>query len=186
MLDLDIGVIYTDERALMSPLIDSMRASGDGLRMRLILVDNNSVGGVETWSRAFDESKILFNARRATYAANLNRILAASSARYVLLLNTDMVFAASEQCLARMVAFLDSHPGCGVAGCRLHHADGGNAYAARRFPTLRLILARRCGLGARPPFLRRAPARGNVAVRLAFRLLLDGPPRGLCASRRSG
>jgi hypothetical protein len=156
MLDLDIGVIYTDERALMSPLIESMRASGDGLRMRLILVDNNSAGGVEPWSRAFDESKILYNTRRATYAANLNRILAASSARYVLLLNTDMYFAASEQCLARMVSFLDAHPRCGLAGCRLHHADGSNAYGARRFQTVTSILARRCGVGG---LLRRSLAR---------------------------
>jgi GT2 family glycosyltransferase len=147
MLDLDIGVIYTDERELMSPLIESLRASGDGLRMRLILVDNDSASGVEPWSRAFAESKILYNTCRATYAANLNRILAASSGRYVLLLNTDMRFAASEQCLTRMVAFLDAHPRCGVAGCRLQYADGSNACAARRFQTLPLILARRCGMG---------------------------------------
>jgi GT2 family glycosyltransferase len=34
-----------------------------------------------------------------------------------------------------------------VAGCRLYHADGGDARPARRFPTLPLVLARRCGLG---------------------------------------
>jgi N-acetylglucosaminyl-diphospho-decaprenol L-rhamnosyltransferase len=147
MLDLDIGVIYTYERELIAPLIESLCASGDGLRMRLILVDNDSPDGAEQWARAFAESKILHNTRRATYAVNLNRILAASSARYVLLLNTDMYFTPSQQCLARMVAFLDSHPRCGVVGCRLQHADGSNDYGARRFQTLPLILARRCGLG---------------------------------------
>ncbi len=147
MLDLDIGVIYTHERDLISPLVESLRTSGDGLRMRLIMVDNDSAADVERWAQALAESKILYNTRRITYAANLNRILAASSARYVLLLNTDMHFQVSQQCLARMVAFLDAHPRCGVAGCRLQHADGSNAYAARRFQTLPLILARRCGLG---------------------------------------
>ena len=34
-----------------------------------------------------------------------------------------------------------------MAGCRLFHADGAEAYAARRFPTLPLVLARACGLG---------------------------------------
>jgi len=46
-----------------------------------------------------------------------------------------------------MVAFLDGHPQCGLAGCRLYHADGSEAHAARRFPTLPLVLARRCGVG---------------------------------------
>lgn len=146
MPDLDIGVIYTHERNMMPRLIESLRASGDGLRMRLILVDNHSRDGVEEWSRAFDNTKILYNEERLTYAANLNRILAASSARYVLLLNTDMYFDRYQQCLARMVAFMDSQPRCGVAGCRLYHADGTDAQAARRFQTLRLILARRLGL----------------------------------------
>jgi GT2 family glycosyltransferase len=46
-----------------------------------------------------------------------------------------------------MVALMDEQPRCGVAGCRLYHADGADARAARRFPTPLLILARRCGLG---------------------------------------
>jgi N-acetylglucosaminyl-diphospho-decaprenol L-rhamnosyltransferase len=146
-LDLDIGVVYTGERELMPRLLTSMAASGDGLRMRLILVDNASPDGVEAWLPHFPETMVLRNDRRLGYAANLNRVLDASTARYVLLMNTDMYFEPREQCLGRMVAFMDSQPRCGVAGCRLFHADGVDAHAARRFQTLPLILARRCGLG---------------------------------------
>jgi GT2 family glycosyltransferase len=147
MIDLDIGVIYTYEQDLMSRLIESLRVSGDGLRTRLLLVDNHSEDGVDDWSREFDETKVVYNKERFHYAKNLNRILAASSARYVLLLNTDMYFKRDQQCLAKMVAFMDSQPRCGIAGCRLYHADGTDARAARRFQTLPMILARRCGLG---------------------------------------
>jgi N-acetylglucosaminyl-diphospho-decaprenol L-rhamnosyltransferase len=146
-IDLDIGVIYTHERELMTRLLASMSASGDGLRMRLILVDNASNEGVGPWSACFPETQILKNARRLSYAANLNRVLAASAARYVLLMNTDMHFDSRGQCLRRMVAFMDGRPQCGVAGCRLYHADGSEAHAARRFQTVPLVLARRCGLG---------------------------------------
>ena len=38
-------------------------------------------------------------------------------------------------------------PNCGIAGYRLLHADGHDGRAARRFQTLSVILARRCGLG---------------------------------------
>ena len=145
--DLDIGVIYTHERELMPRLLETMSASGQGLRTRLILVDNASTDGVDQWRRRFAETHVLRNQRRLSYAENLNRIVDASAARYVLLMNTDMFFDPREQCLRRMVDFMDGRPQCGIAGCRLYHADGADARAARRFQTLPLILARRCGLG---------------------------------------
>jgi len=151
--DLDIGVIYTHEQELMPRLLTTMSASGEGLRMRLILVDNASADGVEPWCGYLPETQVVRNTRRLGYAVNLNRILDASTAKYVLLMNTDMYFDPREQCLARMAAFMDSQPRCGMAGCRLYHADGSDAYAARRFQTLPLVLARRCGLGR---LLRRA------------------------------
>ena len=79
------------EQELMPRLLGTMAASGDGLRMRLILVDNASAG-VEPWCGYFPDTQIVRNARRLPYAANLNRILDASTARYVLLMNTDMYF----------------------------------------------------------------------------------------------
>jgi len=145
--DLDIGVVYTGEVALMPRLLSTMSASGEGLQMRLVLVDNASSDGVEPWRAYFPETLVLRNERRLGYAANLNRVLDASAARYVLLMNTDMYFDPRQQCLGRMVALMDGRPKCGVAGCRLYHADGADARAARRFPTPLLILARRCGLG---------------------------------------
>jgi GT2 family glycosyltransferase len=146
-LDLDVGVIYTGERDLMGPLLSTMKASAPGLNYRLILVDNHSCDGVETWRRVVPESRILENSERLNYAANMNRILAASTARYVLVMNTDMFFDPRQRCLTRMVEFMDARPRCGIAGCRLLHPDGHDARAARRFQTLSVILARRLGLG---------------------------------------
>ncbi len=145
--DLEIGVVYTGERDLMGPLLSTMKASAPGLKYGLILVDNHSSDGVEPWRRIIPETTVLKNTERLHYAANLNRILAASTARYVLVMNTDMFFDPRQQCLSRMVEFMDSHPDCGVAGCRLLHADGHDARAARRFQTLSILLARRFGLG---------------------------------------
>jgi len=145
--DLDIGVVYTYERDLIEPLLSTLRASGDGLQMRLLLVDNASQDGGKNLQDYFDETLVLRNSRRLSYAANLNCVLRASRARYILLLNTDMVFDPLEQCLGRMIAFMDRHTECGVSGCRLYRADGQFAYPARRFQTLPAILARRLGLG---------------------------------------
>ena len=90
---------------------------------------------MEPWRRVRARDAGPAQSERLPYAANLNRILAASAARYVLLLNTDMFFDPRQQCLARMVRFMDAQPDCGMAGCRLYHADGSDALAARRFQT---------------------------------------------------
>lgn len=145
--DLDIGVIYTHERHFVPPLLTTLATSGAGLRMRLWLIDNQSADGAEQWLPLFPETRILPNDRRLNYAENLNRVLEVATARYVLLLNTDMYFDPADQCLARMVAFMDAHPECGLASCRLLHPDGEEAHAGRRFQTLGVIAARRLGLG---------------------------------------
>jgi len=145
--DLEVGIIYSGERDLMGPLLSTMRATAAGLSYRLILVDNASDDGVETWRRTIPDTMVLKNSERLNYAANMNRIVAASAARYVLVMNTDMFFDPRQNCLARMVDFMDAHPQCGIGGCRILHADGRDARAARRFQTLSVLLARRFGLG---------------------------------------
>src|SRR3972149_2185535 len=145
--DLDIGVVFTYERDLMPPLLSSLKESGNGLCMRLMLVDNCSEGSVESYQEYFPDTVVLKNTARLHYAANLNLVLRGSTAKYILLLNTDMIFDPEEQCLTRMVAFMNSHPDCGIAGCRLYRADGRFAYPARRFQTMPMILARRLGIG---------------------------------------
>jgi len=144
--DVDLGVIYTHERQYMPRLLETMAVSGDGLSMRLILVDNRS-DSIEPWLRYFPQTMVLRNKTRLAYGPNLNRIVEASTAPFVLLLNTDMYFEPSEQCVARMVAFMREHPDCGVAGCRIYRADGGYAHPARRHPSVSVILGRRFGMG---------------------------------------
>lgn len=145
--DVDIGIVYTHERWLMPRLLYTLRRSCPGIAARLILVDNASAEGVEPWLGYFPSTLVLRNPRRQWYAANLNLVLRAATARYVLLLNTDMFFDPREQCVTRMVRFMDSRPQCGIAGCGIYHEDGGYAYPARRFQTLPVLFARRLGLG---------------------------------------
>ena len=143
----DIGVIYTHERDLMPRLLSTLAKASDGLRKRLILVDNASADGVDQWKGPFSDVKVVRNEKRLGYSANLNRILRASSARYILLLNTDMFFENGEKCVAKMVNFMETRPDCGIAGCRLYHENGEHAPSARRFQTLSTLLARRFGMG---------------------------------------
>lgn len=145
--DLDLGLIYTFERDYLSKLIPQLRRSGDALRLRLILVDNASSDGCDRWRSQFEELTVVGNQRRLGYAANLNRILDAATAPYVLLLNSDMEFDPADQCLTEMVRFMETHPECGLSTCGVYHPGGAFAYPARRWQTPRVVLARRWGLG---------------------------------------
>lgn len=147
--DIDLGVIYTGvpgEHRFMRDLLPSLRQSTGRFTARLILVDNCAEDGVDQWAGEFSRTSVVTNQARLGYAANLNRIIARSTAPFVLLLNTDMYFDAGEQCIAKMLRFMYTHPECGLAGCRLYHSDGGYAYPARRFQSLRVIAARRLGM----------------------------------------
>jgi GT2 family glycosyltransferase len=145
-MDVDVGFIYTYEREFMTPLVSTLVQSAQGAAMRMILVDNASADGVDQWQGAAPGTIVVRNAERLGYAANLNRILEVSMARYTLLLNTDMYFDLGERCVAKMVRFMDQHPDCGVSGCGLYHPDGTYGYPARQFQTLETIAARRLGL----------------------------------------
>jgi GT2 family glycosyltransferase len=145
--DVDVGVVYTGERDLMPRLLSTLAASGRGVCMRLVLVDNSAPDGAEPWQRSIADTVVVHNAQRLGYAANLNRILAVSTARYVLALNTDVYFDPRQQCVARMVQFMDQEPECGISSCGVYHADAAYAYPARRFQSPAVILARRLGFG---------------------------------------
>ena len=145
--DVDVGVVYTGERDLMPRLLSTLAASAHGVRMRLVLVDNCAPDGADPWQHSVSDTLVLRNGQRLGYAANLNRILAASTARYVLALNTDVYFDPRQQCVAHMVRFMDHEPECGISSCAVYHADAAYAYPARRFQSPAVILARRLGLG---------------------------------------
>ena len=145
-LDLDVGVVFTHETDLMPRLLSTLCRSGDSLAMRLILVDNASDHPIDQWDGYFSRTKFVRNKQRLGYAANLNRILQHSSAPHVLLLNTDMYFDPQEQCLSKMVQFMQQQRDCGIAGCRLYHPDGTYAYPARRFQSVKTVVARRLSL----------------------------------------
>ena len=144
--DVDVGIVYTGEDELLTQLLDTLRESIGSRRQRVLLVDNASDHGVAPFVSAVNSTTVIHNTKRLTYAENINRILEASQAPFVLLLNTDIYFQPEEQCLAKMLDFMHEHPDCGIAGCRVYHPDGNFAHPARRFQTVRTIACRRLGL----------------------------------------
>lgn len=135
--DLDVGVIYRDTPELMGQLIRMLPASADGLRIRLLLLDDASDSGTAEWDELLEPTTVLRNPQRLGLAANLNRLLAAATAPFLAVIDPCLQLDGKERVLARLVRFMESQPRCGVCTCRVYRADGSYAYPARRFPTLR-------------------------------------------------
>ena len=89
----------------------------------------------------FSAVRLIRNTSNVGFARANNQGLAASSGRYVLLLNADTIVP--EGALARLVAFMDAHPEAAACSPRLLRPDGTpQAYAYGCDPTLGYLLRR--------------------------------------------
>ena len=97
-----------------------------------------SAGGVAPGVRVIE------NARPRPLAANVNTGIAAGSGTYVLFANPDAV--PDDGAVAALVAFMDAHPRCGIAGPQIRWPDGTWQPSRRRFPTVGGTIVRRTPL----------------------------------------
>jgi len=126
----DVSIVVVTHNAL--PWVEQCLESTRG--EQTIVVDNSSTDGtVDVVRELFPEARILERENRGL-AAGWNAGIAASSSRYVLILNADAWL--TEDSLGRLVAFADKHPEAAVVGPRLSNPDGTLQRSVRGVPTL--------------------------------------------------
>jgi len=90
------------------------------------------------------DARVLRNERPASFAANVNAGIAATTGELVLAANPDAVPASDAVQILR--EFMAAHPRCGVAGPQLVDVDGSWQPSRRRFPTVGGTVVRRTPL----------------------------------------
>lgn len=158
MLDLGIVILNWNTRDLLRDCLRSVFAS-QGVTYQVCVVDNASADGSADMVRAeFPQAVVIESPVNNGYAAGNNLGLRAlgfagphpsaaqaEAPRYALLLNPDTVLP--PEALAKMVAYLEAHPQCGIAGPRLMLPTGKLDLACRRsFPTPEVSFYRLTGL----------------------------------------
>lgn len=136
-MDLSIIVVSYNTRDLTLAALAAARRSlaMSGLAYQVIVVDNASPdGSAEALRRAFPDITLIANAENRGFAAANNQGLAASTGRYVVLLNPDTEVL--DEALACLVRFLDGQPAAGACAPGLLYADGRFQHNAFRFPGL--------------------------------------------------
>ncbi len=88
--------------------------------------------------------RVIENARPLRLAANVNAGAAATTGRFVLFSNPDAI--PEPGCVEALASFMESRPGCGIAGPQMLWPDGAWQPSRRRFPTVSGTLVRRTPL----------------------------------------
>jgi hypothetical protein len=139
-MDLSVVVVTYESRdhvlACLRSLPSALRPrplDAEPLRWECVVVDNDSRdGGPELVGREAAWARIVRTGANLGYAKAVNRGLAETSGRHVLVSNPDCVWAPGS--VAELAAWLDTHPRCALAAPRIRNPDGSLEYSARAYP----------------------------------------------------
>jgi N-acetylglucosaminyl-diphospho-decaprenol L-rhamnosyltransferase len=155
---IDVIVVCWNDKQKIATALDSVFALGevkaDPGFANVVVSDNGSNDGSRDFirERYGDRVTIVENNANLGFAAACNRAFERTSAPVAFLLNPDAEL--KERSLANMVAFLDAHPRCGIAGSRIYNYDGTIQQSCGEFDTWAGAFLRSSAWGELGPFRR--------------------------------
>jgi hypothetical protein len=143
--DLSIVIVTYNSARHIGACLASLPRALEGLRSEVIVVDNASGDGTAAAvRRGFPDAVVIERAVNGGFAAGVNDGLARAAGRYVAWINPDTEVVAGR--FADAVAWLDAHPGVGIAGLRMVDQAGNVEPSARGFPGFHSALGHRYSL----------------------------------------
>ncbi|MDD3936001.1 glycosyltransferase family 2 protein [Rhodoferax sp.] len=143
--DLSVIVVNYNTCHLFDEFFTSLDASSLTLSVQTLLVDNASTDTSRTLLHAMGAAiSVTFNDVNVGFGRANNQAVPLVEGRYALLLNTDAFVAPNT--LTKTLAWMDSHPDCGVLGVKLTDRAGALQPSCRYFPTPFNIFLNRTGL----------------------------------------
>ena len=135
----DVIVVNWNDRERTPQAIDSVLAlsevRADPTLVEVIVSDNGSSDGSPDLieQRYGTRVRVLRNGANLGFGAGVNRAFARTEAPFVFLLNPDAKL--KDGCIARLLAFMDAHPRCAIAGPKIYESDGHVAESCGEFDT---------------------------------------------------
>ncbi|GAC1407426.1 MAG: glycosyltransferase family 2 protein [Candidatus Velthaea sp.] len=139
MARIDVIVVCWNDKEKITTALDSVFALSEVRTnpafANVVISDNGSTDGSREFlrSRYGATIRIVENGENLGFGAACNRAFAATVSQYVFLLNPDAEL--KDGALANIVAFMDAHPRCGIAGSRIYNYDGSVQESAGEFDT---------------------------------------------------
>jgi GT2 family glycosyltransferase len=135
VIDLTISIVNANSRDVLLECLESLhRSIHRDVSVELVVLDNASEdGSVDAIQRRFPSVGVIAQEFRAGFGANHNRVIRATSGRYVLVVNPDTF--SEDWSFSRLVSEMDDHPRVAALGPTLVYANGRPQASAWRFPT---------------------------------------------------
>jgi GT2 family glycosyltransferase/lipopolysaccharide/colanic/teichoic acid biosynthesis glycosyltransferase len=135
MKELSIIIVNYNVKAFLQNCLLSIRKAIEKIDSEIIIVDNASDdGSVELIKKNFPEIKLIESQTNLGFSKANNLGLKVSQGKYICLINPDTIV--EEDTFRVMIAFMESNPEVGLAGCKILNPDGTFQLACRRsFPT---------------------------------------------------
>jgi len=155
---IDVVVVCWNDKDKIATALDSVFAlpevREDPNFAHVVVSDNGSADGSRDFirERYAGRVQIVANGANLGFAAACNRAFAVTSSPYVFLLNPDAELKAGA--LRAIVAFMDAHPRCGIAGSRIDNYDGTVQQSVGEFDTWAGAFLRSSAWGEWPPLRR--------------------------------
>lgn len=156
MSRVDVIVVCWNDKDKIDTALDSVFAlhevGADPSFANIVVSDNGSRDGSREFiaERYGGRVQIVENGANLGFAAACNRAFAATSSEYVFLLNPDAELR--HGALSEIVAFMDAHPRCGIAGSRIYNYDGSIQQSVGEFDTWAGAFLRSSAWGEWPMF----------------------------------
>ena len=133
-MELSIIIVNYNVKEFLQNLLHSIEKASSNIVKEIIVIDNASDdGSVEVIKEKFPSVNLLENKINVGFGKANNQGLAIAKGKYILFINPDCIV--SEDTLDKMISFFESHPDCGLAGCKILNSDGTLQLACRRsFP----------------------------------------------------
>lgn len=133
-MDLSIIIVNWKVKDLLEKCLRSIFEQTKNIGFEIFVVDNASGdGSVEMVREKFPQVDLTASTENLGFAKGNNLAAKKANGKYVLLLNPDTEIL--DNALEKMVKFMNNHPECGIAGCKLLNPDLSLQPSVRSFPT---------------------------------------------------
>ncbi len=147
-VDLSIIIVNYNVKEFLENALISIKKAIEGINAEIFVVDNASEdGSVEMVRQKFPDVHLIANTENLGFAKANNQALKLARGKYILLINPDTIV--QEDTFKVLISFLESHPDCGMVGCKVLNPDGTLQLACRRsFPTPWVAFTKMVGLSS--------------------------------------
>ena len=132
---IDVGVVTFNTRDVTVAALERLRASAGDVPLRVLVHDNASTdGSADAIRAAIPAAEVEVGEHNVGFAAGMNRLIARSSARWFLALNSDAW--PEPGAIERLVAAGEQHPSAAAIAPLLLRPDGSLEHSTFPFPSL--------------------------------------------------